>query len=104
MELTGYMCQVSFDGQTMTARGTNRASHAALVGPGNDGDLVLPVDQATGVELRDATRLVNGRLTVTDSSGTRHVLHFRRKGSEGFRELAAQLSNLVEQPPGRVHP
>lgn len=86
------MCQVEYDGRQVVARGTNKASQVALRGQQHaEGDLVVPVGQVASVELREATRLVNGRVTVRTREGAKYLLHFRRKHAEGFRQLAEQL-------------
>jgi hypothetical protein len=54
-------------------------------------DLVLRQDQIASVQLKDATPFTNGRLTITETSGTHHVLHFRRKQRDGFHALAEAL-------------
>jgi len=46
MKLKGYMCEVEWDGQTLRARGTNKAAHLALLGPNQiDADNYVQQDQ-----------------------------------------------------------
>jgi hypothetical protein len=54
-------------------------------------DLVLPKDQIAAVELKDATLLTNGRMTITTTTGNRHRMHFLRKQRKDFQALATAL-------------
>jgi hypothetical protein len=54
-------------------------------------DLVLRRDQIAGVELKDASMVTNGRITITTTDSNRHILHFRRKQRDGFHALADAL-------------
>ncbi len=85
------MCEVDFDGTTLTARGTNKASHFALVGHGHEGDLVLDRADIAGVDLKKAGLLTNGNLRVTTRAGVTHQLHFLRKHADDFADLAKRL-------------
>jgi len=54
-------------------------------------DLVLRREEMAEVELKDASMLVNGRLTIITTDGNRHILHFRRKQRDDFHALAEAL-------------
>jgi hypothetical protein len=93
MHAHGYMLEVQYDGHTLTAEGTNKASQTALRGQDYAaGPLVLPREDIARVELKPASALTNGRLTVHTADGGKYVLHFRRKQADDFTALAAALS------------
>jgi hypothetical protein len=93
MKATGYMVEAEWDGQTLTARGTNKMGQAALRGIEKDeGDVVLPREQIADVELKEASRLANGNLIVRTVDGKKYQLHFRRKQAEDFAALADALA------------
>lgn len=93
MHAHGHMLEVEYDGHTLTATGTTKASQVALRGQQrNDGPLVLQREDITAVDMRPASMLTNGRLTLHTSDGGRYVLHFRRKQAPAFTELAAALA------------
>lgn len=60
------------------------------------GDQFADVDLALGeverVEWRDASMLVNGRLTLHTRAGRTHVMHFRRKQGADFAALRDVLT------------
>lgn len=121
MKISGYMNEVQWDGQTLRARGTNKAAHLALMGPNEvDADdyvqadqtrgdmvkggarairdtaalpdeLVLDADEFTVEKFKTANALVNGQLVLRTREGRKHQLHFRRKHNDGFAALAAEL-------------
>lgn len=121
MKVKGYMVEVEWDGQTLRARGTNKASHFALLGPtdvdieehvqeGQDGyeslqglrdaaratatlpeELVLDADEFTVEKFKPANMLVNGQLVLRTSRGKQHQLHFRRKHNDDFTALAEAI-------------
>ncbi|HLR94716.1 MAG TPA: hypothetical protein VK053_09335 [Jiangellaceae bacterium] len=120
-KISGYMVEVEWDGQTLRARGTNKASHFALIGPadiniedhvqeGQDGgeslrglrdavratvatpeELVLDADEFTVEKFKPATMLVNGQLVLRTTAGRQHQLHFRKKHNADFTALAREL-------------
>lgn len=121
MKISGYMNEVEWDGQTLRARGTNKAAHLALMGP-NDVDaddyvqadqtrgdmvkgaarairdtgalpdeLVLDADEFTVEKFKAANALVNGNLTLRTRTGRTHQLHFRKKHNADFQALADAL-------------
>lgn len=95
MKISGYMNEVEWDGATLTARGTNKASRIALAGEDHAaGDVVIPRGAMASVRFKDASRLVNGNLTISTEQGRRYQLHFRRKHADDFRALAAELGAL----------
>lgn len=88
----GYMVEVEWDGHTLTARGTNKASRVALRGQDHAaGDLVLTREQMEQVTFKPANPLVNGTVVIHARDGKKYQLHFRRKQADGFRELATAL-------------
>lgn len=96
MHAHGYMVEVEWDGDTLTATGTNKASQVALAGAEHAaGPVVVPAANIARVEVKSASALVNGRVTVHTHDGARYVLHFRRKQADAFTELARALSANV---------
>lgn len=125
MKISGYMNEVEWDGQTLRARGTNKAAHLALMGPNDvDADAYVQADQSRGEMVRGAARairdtgalpdelvldadeftvekfkqanaLVNGQLVLRTREGRKHQLHFRKKHSQDFAALAAALGITV---------
>lgn len=113
MDIQGYGCTVSWDGQTLRAKGTNKMNHLALMGPNRDlsgtdlrsitvgsavasafaapDELVLDRDAFTVETFKQANVLVNGNLTLRTSDGIKHQMHFRRKQNADFEELANAL-------------
>jgi hypothetical protein len=92
MDLRGYMLNITWDGHTLTAEGTTKASQVALRGADHAaGPLVLERDQITGVDVKPANALVNGKLTLHTVDGGRYQLHYRRKQADGFTQLANEL-------------
>lgn len=121
MKISGYMSEVEWDGQTLRARGTNKAAHLALMGPNEvDADayvqadqsrgdmvkggarairdtaalpseLVLDADEFTVEKFKTANALVNGQLVLRTREGRQHQLHFRKKHNQDFTALAAAL-------------
>ena len=92
MELRGYMLEAEFDGETLVARGANKAAHFGLVGHGHEGDLVLPVSQIDSIDYRKPTALVNGRIDVR-ANGKRYQMFFRKKQVADYDRLAAALES-----------
>jgi hypothetical protein len=88
VKVTGYGVVAEWDGQTLTATGTNTAGRAALGGQVE----VLRADIA-GAAVKPASGMTNGRLTVTTGDGARHHLHFRKKDQPAWQELAAALGS-----------
>lgn len=91
-QIRGYMVEVEFDGQTLRARGTNKAARVALAGEDHEQDVVLPRDQIQQVNLKPASMLVNGNLRVTSTAGKTYQLHFRKKQTADFEQLAQALN------------
>ena len=121
MKVNGYMIEVEWDGQTLRARGTNKASHRALMGQTDvdvneyvsedqsktdmvkggvaairdthriADELVLDADEFTVEKFKTANPLVNGNLVLRDVRGRRYQLHFRRKHNDDFTALAQAL-------------
>lgn len=92
MKVNGYMLEVEYDGHTLTAQGTTKASQVALRGQQhNDGPLILQRADIATVDVRAATRLTNGRVTLHTAGGAKYVLHFRRKQADAFAQLALAL-------------
>jgi len=125
MKVSGHMNEIEWDGQTLRARGTNKAAHFALMGQ-NDvnqddyirpdqsrGDmvkglgkfakdsaaipdaLVLDADEFTVEKFKTATALVDGQLVLRTREGRKYQLHFRKKHNDDFAALAASLGVTV---------
>lgn len=100
MEITGYMCRVSWDGETLTLTATNKMSAVALLGhelmdqARAADDLSVRLTGWDSLEVKRAGALTNGALTV-EAGGRKYVAHFRRKDNAAFAELAKQLGVLV---------
>jgi hypothetical protein len=56
-------------------------------------DVVLRRDQIADIDFKKATPVVNGRLTITTTTGDKHVLHFRRKQTDAFVRLCELLGD-----------
>src|SRR5262245_30535839 len=54
--------------------------------------LVIPRSDIAGVELKEATVLRNGSVTIQRTEGPPIPVHFRRKQADAMRELVAELS------------
>ena len=92
MEIHGYMVDVEWDGEELVATGTTKAARMALRGQQHgDGPVRIARDAMASVTIKDASALVNGRITVRTAAGQEYKLHFRRKQAPEFRELAAAL-------------
>lgn len=85
------MIEVDYDGTALRVRGKNKAARVALAGEDHAQDVVLTRDQIQRVELKDASRIVNGTLRVHTTGGKNHQLHFRRKQADDFKALAEAL-------------
>ena len=98
MEITGYGCHVTWDGQTLRAKGTNAITHKALMGDdsASHGEVVLPAGQFRVEKFKTANRMVNGNLVlVANDTGRKYQLHFRRKHNEEFEKLTEALGVTV---------
>ena len=94
--MDGYMIDVQWDGTTLRVHPKNKAAAIALSGEDHKaGDVVLTREQIATATYKPASRLVNGNLDVTSTSGKRHQLHFRRKHADGFDALARDLGALA---------
>lgn len=101
MKARGYLVEVEYDGEVLTAQGTNKAGHLALRGADGVTDpedyanpLRIPRAEIVDVSFRDANPIVNGRITVKTTAGRTYKLNFRRKQRDPFRELATLLGAL----------
>ena len=80
------------DGETLTVTARNKAAQIALRGPDHrEGPLVLRADEIASTELKPATALVNGRITVRTTAGRTYPLHFRRRSNAEFARLYKAL-------------
>ncbi len=94
MELRGYMIEVKFDGQTLVAEGTNKASQIALRGEDrNLGPVQVPVSQIASVDFKNANAVTNGRILVHTIAGKRYQITFRRKDRDAFQGLYNELES-----------
>lgn len=119
-EIKGYGCVVTWDGETLRARGTNKTAHFALLAqqsalkdakPQSDDEepltateayklatdlpdeLVLSKGEFVVDHLRKANMAVNGNLVLRTPDGVKYQLHFRRKHNADFEELAEALQS-----------
>jgi hypothetical protein len=93
MNVHGYMIDAEWDGQTLTVTGSNKAARVALRGEQHgDGPLVVSKEDLALVDFKDASMMVNGKITVTTRDGAKHQLHFRKKQAGDFRTLADALT------------
>jgi hypothetical protein len=95
MRLQGHLVEVDWDGDVLSARGTNADGRALLNAGTADGRLVLAPADIAEVVFRDAPRRVGGVLRVVDTAGAEHRLHFRRDTREEFHRLYEELSAAV---------
>lgn len=125
MKVSGHMNEIEWDGQTLRARGTNKAAHFALMGQNNvnqddyirpdqnrgdmvkglgkfakdstalPDELVLDADEFTVEKFKTANALVNGQLVLRTREGRKHQLHFRKKHNQDFTALATALGVTV---------
>lgn len=123
MKIRGYMVEIEWDGETLKARGTNKASHFALLGQTevdiddytNEAESVKGHWAGVGKALKDGAKLpeylilnrgdfsvtkftagdplTNGELTVQTPAGKKYQFHFRRKSNDEFRELFQALQS-----------
>lgn len=98
MKLRGYMIEVEYDGQTLTAEGTNKQAQIALRGQERKlGPVVLDLSEIASVEFKQASPVINGNVIVHAADGKKYQLHFRRKSREQFAELARVLQEDLAQ-------
>lgn len=121
LQVPGYGITVSWDGQTLRAKGTNKVAHFALMGQNDVDDakhinrentqtenwkglanatresfdlpdeLSLDRDDFTVTKYKPARALINGELRIRTTSGQTYQLHFRKKHNDGLRLLADAL-------------
>lgn len=81
------MIEADWDGARLQVHPKNKGAAVGLMGQHHDGDLIIPKDAIADLAWKEASALVNGKITVTTSAGSKHQLHFRRKQQEGMRAL-----------------
>lgn len=113
IEVTGYGCEVSWDGETLRAKGTNSFTHRALMGQNRDfkqsdaegmsptdvvskvmeipDELVLRRNEFTVEKFKTGNAFANGTLTLLSNAGVKYQLHFRRKDNESFTKLRESI-------------
>lgn len=92
--LDGHGVVVEFDGETLRVTPTSRVSAMALGGKKGE-TLALAPHEIAGVDFKEATRLVNGKVTVQETSGAKREIHFTwQKAGNAWRELAEMLAGL----------
>lgn len=89
------MCEVAWDGETLTARGTNKAAQVALAGIEAGQDVVIPKSEIVDVQFKNASAMVNGALSVTIARGRTYKLNFRKKQRDDFAALNDELQRVV---------
>jgi hypothetical protein len=99
----GYGIEATLTPHELRARGTNKATHLALVGPESpheeDGHLVLPLDQIASVQHTrpKMAGFVNGHVVVRTVDGRKYEMHYRAKKQAGFADLGDALAAAVNQ-------
>jgi hypothetical protein len=92
MQVRGYLVEAEWDGQTLTARGTNKMGQVALRGEDHwEGDVVVARSDMASIKLKPASPIFNGNLVIHTTGGKKYQLHFRRKSRAEFTELARLL-------------
>lgn len=92
MQVKGHGVVVDWDGETLTARGTNAATHKALAGDlSHEGDVIIARDDIARVSYKPPKRLTNGLLNIRTTDNRRYQLHFLKRHAEGFEPLARDL-------------
>ncbi|WP_193510485.1 hypothetical protein [Cryobacterium sp. BB736] len=111
--IEGYGCVVSWDGNTLRAKGTNKFTHRALMGQNRDlkesdidgmtskevvsavmtipDELTLTRGQFTVEKFRLGNPVTNGNLMLRTDDGVKYELHFRRKSNADFEKLVGAL-------------
>lgn len=87
------MCEVSYDGHTLRAKGTNKVGHIALLGEDSKHltELVLTRDQFEVEKFKTGNVAINGNLVLRDTNGRKYQLRFRKKDNTSFEGLASAL-------------
>lgn len=95
MDFKGYMIEGTWDGSTLTVQGTNKASHVALVGKGEDRSaVVIPRQAIASAKYKSAGMMTNGNLDIRTHDGVRYQLHFLKKHTPAFEQIASDLGLL----------
>lgn len=102
MHLDGYMVAVTWDGEWLVAEPSNKAARFALTGPGGEDRLTLHREHVASATNKSPTILTNGCVTVEAHDGRSYQLHYRRKASDGFAALAAELLRVARPRPVAV--
>lgn len=91
---SGYGITATFDDNTLTIEGNNKAARIALAGQDHaDGPVRVAASEITDLAWKSAGRLTNGNLTVTTGSGKRFQMHFLKKHSAGMEALMKALES-----------
>lgn len=111
----GYGCVVTWDGETLRAKGTNKFFHRTLMGQNHEftredsegmlpgevianvmtipDELVLKRDEFEIEKFKTGNPITNGNLILRTDKGVKYQLHFRRKDNAAFTELHDALSS-----------
>lgn len=93
----GYGITATYQDDTLTVEGNNKAARMALAGQDHDkGPVVIPRGAVQSVEWKPAGRITNGNLTVHTVDGRKVQLHFLRKHADGMAGLARALGGNPE--------
>lgn len=99
---SGYMLEVDYADQVLTARATTKMSRLALLGH-NPGDTVtLHRTQIATMTLKRANAWVNGSLDLRTGDGRRYQLHFKNKQTADFDALHDALVADTPAEPERT--
>jgi hypothetical protein len=97
MILRGHGVEITWDGETLVARGTTTEGRKAVHPPEGSDQVTLTVAEIDAVALLEAPRRVGGVLIVVERNLEEHRLHFRRDTRLEFAALAAELDEAVER-------
>jgi len=97
MIVRGHGVEITWDGETLVARGTTAEGRQAVHAPEGSDRVTLTVAEIDAVALLEAPRRVGGVLIVVERNLEEHRLHFRRDTRLEFAALAAELDEAVER-------
>jgi hypothetical protein len=97
MRLRGHLVEIDWDGSVLAARGTNAEGREFLASHTDDGRLELTIDEIDDVGFRDAPRMIGGVLTVVDTDGHEHRMHFRRPSRDSFHQVYDELEVALRE-------
>lgn len=95
----GYCVEMTFDGEALTIRATNKVGRLSVFGPDPRSEVTLQLDEIASVNhIKPPKALfgaVNGTLVVRTEEGTRYQLNYRAKKNADFGPLAEAVVEAV---------